>query len=225
VYNFFMKTAKSRNIYLTDETRSKILGVARTLFTERGLFDTQMVDVASALGISRTTLYRYFQDKLDLALAIVTILLDEIHDAWVDPGPAPGRTARDRVGLYLKRVWANEGPYAPHLRYFAEFDAFFSGARIPEGFREKMVEAFSQDGDEAFLALIQEGQKDGSIRPDLDAHLTMSTLMNTIRGLQQRIELRGEVLVELRPEESKKLLDEALSYLLRGLAPGDLTDA
>jgi len=103
-----MKTsAKPRMIYQTDQTRSKILVVARALFTERGLFDTQMLDVAAALGMSRTTLYRYFQDKLDLALAIVQILMAEITGAWTDPGP--GHTSRDKVGLYLKRVWAEGG--------------------------------------------------------------------------------------------------------------------
>jgi len=214
-----MKTAaKPRMIYQTDETRSKILVVARNLFTEKGLFDTQMLDIATAMGMSRTTLYRYFQDKLDLALAIVAILMEEIQNAWDDPGPGPGRTARDRVGLYLKRVWVGPGPYSAHLRYFAEFDAFFSGARIPEGFREKMAASLPKEGDPVLVSLLAEGLVDGSIR-DLDPHLAMATLLNLVRGLQQRIELRGEVLIELRPHEAEKLIDEAISYLLRGISP------
>jgi len=206
-------------IYQTDETRTKILSVARTLFTERGLFDTQMLDVAAALGMSRTTLYRYFQDKLDLALSIVTILMAEIQEAWTDPGAGPDRTGRDRVGLYLKQVWANTGGYAAHLRFFAEFDAFFSGARIPLGFRDKIAASLPDGGNPVLLALVTEAQADGSIRPDLDPHLTMATLLNTVRGLQQRVALRGEVLVEVKPQEATRLIDEALSYLLRGLAP------
>ncbi len=206
-------------IYQTDETRAKILAVARSLFTERGLFDTQMLDVASALGMSRTTLYRYFQDKLDLAMAITSILLFELQATWRDPGPAPDRTARHRVGLYLRQVWANTGPLAAHLRFLAEFDAFFSGARIPEGFREKMAAALPEYGEPTLLALVTEGQADGSIRSELDPHLTMATLLNAVRGLQQRIELRGEVLVERQPREADRLIDEALAYLLRGVAP------
>jgi AcrR family transcriptional regulator len=211
--------AKQRMIYQTDETRTKILTVARTLFTERGLFDTQMLDVAEALGMSRTTLYRYFQDKLDLALSIASILMAEIQEAWHDPGPGPGRTARDRVGLYLQQVWANTEGYSAHLRFFAEFDAFFSGARIPEGFREKIAALIPDGGKPVLLALVTEAQADGSIRPGLDAHLTMATLLNTVRGLQQRVGLRGDVLVEVRPHEANHLIDEALSYLMRGLAP------
>jgi AcrR family transcriptional regulator len=215
-----MKSAvKPRMIYQTDETRDKILAVARQLFTEQGLFDTQMLDVAAALGMSRTTLYRYFQDKLDLALGVLGILVVELHGAWRDPGSASGLSARERLGLYLKQVWANDGEFTPHLRFLAEFDAFFSGARIPPGFRDKLAALLPEEGDPVLLSLVIEAQADGSIRTGLDAHLTMATLVNAVRGLQQRLELRGEVLVELHPREAGRLVDEALDYLLRGLAP------
>ena len=206
-------------VYQTDETRNKILLIARTLFTDRGLFDTQMIDVAQALGMSRTTLYRYFQDKLDLALAILRILITELEAAWKDPGPGEGRTARDRIGLYFRQVWTASGDFSGHLRYLAEFDAFFSGSRIPEGFREKMLANLSQAWVPPLLLLVIEGQTDGSIRPDLDPHLTMATLLNAVRGIQQRVTLRGEVLVELRPQEADRLVDELIEYLLRGIAP------
>jgi AcrR family transcriptional regulator len=206
-------------VYQTDETRNKILQIARSLFTDRGLFDTQMIDVAQALGMSRTTLYRYFQDKLDLALAILRILITELEGAWKDPGPREGLTARDRIGLYFRQVWTASGDFAGHLRYLAEFDAFFSGSRIPEGFREKMLANLSDAVAPPLLLLVIEGQADGSIRPDLDPHLAMSTLLNAVRGIQQRVTLRGEVLVELQPQEAERLVDELIGYLLRGVAP------
>jgi AcrR family transcriptional regulator len=205
-------------VYQTDETRTKILGVARTLFTDRGLFDTQMLDIAAALAMSRTTLYRYYRDKLDLALAILRILMDEVQAPWNDPG-STGGTGRQRIGLYLREVWTDQGPFATHLRYFAEFDAFFSGSRIPEGFKEKMTASMSSRDDGYLVDLIVEGQADGSIRKDLDPHLTMGTILNAVRGLQQRVQLRGEVLVELRPAEAGRLMDEMLSYLLKGISP------
>lgn len=221
VYNARVKTApKPRMIYQTDETRARIEAVARALFTERGLFDTQMIDVAAAMGMSRTTLYRYYRDKLDLALAILRVLMAEVHASWRDPGREAGVSARERVGLYLKAVWADStGPLGPHLRYLAEFDAFFSGSRIPEGFKEKMEAALPAVGDPVLLGLITEGQADGSILADLDPHLVMATLLNSVRGLQQRVVLRGDVLIELKPQEAGRLVDEQLSYLLRGIAP------
>lgn len=220
VYNVRVKPEpKPRMVYQTDETRSRILTVARTLFTEKGLFDTQMIDVAAALGMSRTTLYRYYRDKLDLALAILGILMVEVHDSWIDPGRESGLSGRERAGLYLKQVWADGGPNTAHLRYLAEFDAFFSGSRIPEGFKDKMEAVLPREGNPTLLRLVAEGQSDGSIRSSLDPHLVMATLLNSVRGLQQRVVLRGDVLVELRPHEAGRLIDEQLGYLMRGIAP------
>jgi len=210
---------KPRMIYQTDETREKILTVARTLVTEKGLFDTQMLDVAAALGMSRTTLYRYYQDKLDLALGVLHILMAEVLQSWTDPGQDSGLTGRERLGRYLREVWANTGPLAPHLKYFAEFDAFFSGSRIPEGFREKMIAGLPVTSTSKLMELITTGQADGSIRTDLDPHLTMATLFNAVRGLQQRVSLRGEVLVEIHPCETERLTDELIDYLLVGISP------
>ena len=205
-------------IYQTDATRKKILAVARMLFTEKGLFDTQMLDVAAALEMSRTTLYRYYRDKLDLALAILQILMNELRLSWEDPGPNSGKTARERIGLLLKKVWANTGSLAGHLKYLAQFDAFFSGSRIPEGFREKMAQEIPPERDAALLQLFEEGQADGSIRRDLDPHLGMATVLNAVRGLQQRVALRGDVLLELRPQEAERLTDELIDYLLKGIS-------
>ncbi len=62
--------------YQTDETRDKILQQARTCFSLAGFFATQMKDVASAAGMSRNTLYRYFPNKVELAMAILERALD-----------------------------------------------------------------------------------------------------------------------------------------------------
>ncbi|MCB1729979.1 MAG: helix-turn-helix transcriptional regulator, partial [Halieaceae bacterium] len=58
-----------RMVYQTEETRRKILVAAEAMFIEKGFFDTQMKDVAAAIGISRNSLYRYFHDKGDLGYA------------------------------------------------------------------------------------------------------------------------------------------------------------
>jgi AcrR family transcriptional regulator len=62
----------------TDETREKIVASALDLFTASGFADTQMTDIARAIGMSRTSLYRYFRDKLELSIVIVVRMLARI---------------------------------------------------------------------------------------------------------------------------------------------------
>ncbi len=54
------------------EKRKQILTGARQVFLERGFDAASMGDIARAAGVSKGTLYVYFQDKEDLFAALVT---------------------------------------------------------------------------------------------------------------------------------------------------------
>lgn len=54
-----------------DERRDGLLTTAEGLFMRRGFASTTMDDIASAAGISKKTLYRLFESKLDLFRAII----------------------------------------------------------------------------------------------------------------------------------------------------------
>ncbi len=206
-----------RMIYQTPETRERILSVAQELFTERGLFDTQMKDVAAAVSISRTSLYRYFQDKQDLALAILERLAVEMSPRGAEDSSTTGQTGLDRAIGILRRTWL-ASRFSRHVKYMAEFDAFFSGTRVPADFRERLERALHKGQAEPLTDSIAQGIADGSIRPDINPHLAAVTLMNAIRGLQQRLLLRGNTLVELKEGDLDNMMEEALSYLTKGIA-------
>lgn len=205
-------------IYQTPETREKILSAAQELFAERGLFDTQMKDIATSVGISRTSLYRYFLDKEDLAMAILERMSSEMDRSDSESEKQPGATGLERLERYLRKsrwLWPGHDLY---LRYMAEFDAYFSGSRVPNDFRVRLRQALHGSADQAVVKSIEEGIQDGSIRADLDPHLTMSTIFNALRGLQQRLLLRGETLIEVKPGEPDKMLTELLRLLMQGIA-------
>jgi TetR/AcrR family transcriptional repressor of mexJK operon len=57
--------------------RSRILRAAATLFLEKGYAGVSMTDVLALVGGSKSTLYRYFEDKENLFKAAVEMLVDE----------------------------------------------------------------------------------------------------------------------------------------------------
>jgi AcrR family transcriptional regulator len=207
-------------IFQTDETRNLILDTAWKIFLKRGFFDTQMKDIAQATGLSRTSLYRYFQDKPDLAMALVERTLDKFlgDDSWLSQTDEKGHPIEgiDAVGRYLKGHWLSARFHEYHV-FLAEFDAYFSGSRVPPGFREDMARAVGADCDTILVALLEKAKNDGSLRPGLDLHLTMATVINAVRGLQQRLLLRGNALMEVRPDELDKMTGELVDYLVAGL--------
>ncbi len=206
-----------RMIYQISETRNRILEHAETMFIEEGLFETTMSNLANTIGISRTSLYRYYRDKLELSLAIVVKRLKELNFNVDFKTEADKLTdGFSRVSYLLKRRWLEPG-YEETYRFFAEFDAYYSGSRIPLGFRSKMDEALTPLKDVLLEQYIREGQEDRSIRTDLSDHLIHEIVGNGIRSFHQRLILRGNVLVDIPPEDLEIIMDEYHKVLMDGI--------
>jgi len=208
----------TRMIYQTDETRDRILASATGLFVRQGLFATQMQDIAIAVGISRTSLYRYYRDKFDLATAIVNSMFTLMQTRWQaeEPGLIAGLDGLGCVDRYLREYWLAP-QFATELYYLAEYDAFFSGVRVTPELGDRIKVAFQHKSRNPLIEYLDRGMADGSIRPDLNAHLTSVTLVNAVRGLQQRLLLRGRVLVEVETTELPRMTDELVRHLINGI--------
>ncbi len=118
-------------IYQIDETRNKILEAAEETFVKNGLYETKMKDLALSIGISRTSLYRYYRDKLDLSLAIVRRLMDVINDDERIEAASPRFSLSPSVYLSPSRhrhlsqpslpTFPSLPPSAPHLFLISAF--------------------------------------------------------------------------------------------------------
>lgn len=204
-------------VYLIEETRERILVEAERMFIEKGLSETTMKNLAESIGISRTSLYRYYRDKLDLSLAILIKLLTEIHDFQKkEMKKVSLSNGLSRFEYWIRLQWLSP-QFIESQRFLGEFDAYYSGARIPEGFREKMEKALEFITDEEAIAFLQEGIDDGSIQPDINVHLTAETMLNALRSLNQRLLLRGKILVEVLPEDLGLIMDELIRILINGI--------
>ncbi|MBN9390968.1 MAG: TetR/AcrR family transcriptional regulator [Chloroflexi bacterium] len=66
------KLEKSRRNgnHQVEAQRESILDAAETLFLQRGIEKTSMVDIANQAGITKITLYRYFPNREDIALLL-----------------------------------------------------------------------------------------------------------------------------------------------------------
>lgn len=67
-----------------EDTREKLLEVARQLFVKSGVENTTMNDIALAAGKVRRTLYTHFKSKEDIYWAVVeseiTLLIDKLNN-------------------------------------------------------------------------------------------------------------------------------------------------
>src|SRR5271155_2220777 len=56
----------------TDDARERILAAAERCIDRHGIRKTTMDDIASEVGLSRPNVYRYFADRDDLLIELIT---------------------------------------------------------------------------------------------------------------------------------------------------------
>lgn len=211
-------------IYQTEATREKILRIAQALFLERGFFRTQMKDVADAVGISRNTLYRYFRDKGDLGFAILDIVIgraavgfrDALNQAEVEGHP----NAREKLMAVMSKLVLG-GQHDTDMIFMAEFDAYYSGERLPKDFSGRQDLSIWTPVGEALESLAREGAADGSIRQDIDPPLLLWLVLSAIRLMRREILTRPVALALPRDVDTDRLLPALITLLADGLKPQD----
>jgi AcrR family transcriptional regulator len=209
-------------VYQTEETREKILVAAEALFIEKGFFDAQMKALAVAVGISRNSLYRYFQDKNDLGYAVLGVVFNRIesrfHLLLTDPVLNAGLCGREQLRIVLKTGFLNEDLRAD-FSFMAEFDAHFSGSRIPPDFQSRVGTSVSTSMWSRVGEIVATGMADGSIRQDFSQSALETLVLYSMKALQGHILLRRSALVGLSSDEVNQLVPNLITVLIDGLKP------
>ena len=209
-------------VYQTEETREKILVAAEALFIEKGFFDAQMKALAVAVGISRNSLYRYFQDKNDLGYAVLGVVLNRIESRFqlllTDPVLNARLCGREQLRMVLKTGFLNEDLRAD-FSFMAEFDAHFSGSRIPVDFQSRIGTSVSTSMWSRVGEIVATGMADGSIRQDFNLNALEALVLYSVKALQGHILLRRSALVGLSSAEVNQLVPNLITVLIDGLKP------
>lgn len=215
----------SRMVHQTEATRNKIINIAETLFIDNGFADTQMKDIASATGMSRNTLYRYYQDKYDLGFAILVVVLKRkvaIYDEIMDKIEA--RTYPSILdGLSVLLQAYSDIQYQDDDRFIAEFDGYYAGSRIPLEFRARLTQELPDHINLRLSNIVALGQADGSIRSDMPANQLAITLFNVVPTFFRRMLLRRDALMEVENDTIPLLTPVLIQLLLDGMRPSPNT--
>lgn len=88
-------------------TRQRILKAAREIFFRDGFVDTNLDEVASRAEVGKGTLYRHFESKAELYVAVLAVggaqFEDEMQAAVDDAAPALERL--QQIGRFYRRYW------------------------------------------------------------------------------------------------------------------------
>lgn len=194
-----------------ERQRRLIMTTAKALFIQRGIDRVGMADIASASGLTRSTIYNYYPTKDEIAWAVFQELFEQTCGRWRLCGDGYTRIAQ------LLSFLGDELIERPDdVCFLAQFDHRYASAWSPERMiaLERQILPGGMDG---LVGLVREGIADGSLRPDLDPELTMQAILNAVVALQRRLAyLRGRIEAEYG-QRADAMFHEACRIILQGI--------
>ena len=154
-----------------ESTRQAVLRAAATLLAADA--GASLAEIAAAAGVGRTTVHRVFPTRSDLltalALDAVDRLREAIADAHLEEGSAPEA---------LERVVEAVLPLADELRFLEAGPEVWD---LPE-----LQDAW-WDITASLDALVERGQREGTLRPDVPAEVVVEAFVGMLWGVWQGV--------------------------------------
>jgi AcrR family transcriptional regulator len=164
----------------TDDARERILAAAEHCIERHGIRKTTMDDIACEVGLSRPSVYRYFADRNDLLIELITRHARALHDR-VNKSVPPQRSVSDQLIESLLYT-ADHARCDPLTRHLIEPDGTSLGQRMITSGTSEMLRAELYD---PFLDAAVANTELPPGLPRADIHLWIGNVaMMVARGLE-----------------------------------------
>ncbi len=159
------------------EKQQHIMETAFTLFSEKGIGQVTMPEIADASGVGRATLFRYFNSRLDLVVAIATSKWEEYinnRNSTVTREALEKMTGAEHLKFYMDGFIDLYHSHKDILRFNYDFNSFLRNEKgIPEQKQPymKVVDELRKD----FHVLYQKGMEDGTLNASISEETMFSS--------------------------------------------------
>lgn len=185
--------------------RELILKTALEQFTKFGIKEVKMDDIASALSISKRTIYEQFNDKEQLLLEALKLHNKIIHNEGKQIVRNASHTLEIILKLYDKYIDIISGI---NKKFFTDLKKY------PEICKSKRHS--EEQNDKRFLAWIEEGRKQGWFREDANLEIFSYILRQNLETIfTAKMDSEENALSKFPPRELGRTL---IIFYLRGIS-------
>jgi AcrR family transcriptional regulator len=194
------------------ESRRRILDAARDVFFRDGFMRANLDEMAEKAGVAKGTLYRYFESKADLYVAVLAdnleLFLDRMEEA---AKPRPSALERVRsIGHFYFQHWLE------HPDYFQIFWAIDNESVIGELPREVIdkIAGFWEANLKVLHTVLEDGVRTGEFVP-CDTWEIANVLWSIANSLIESDSTKARRQIRRRPLEP--LYKHAIDTVVRGI--------
>ncbi len=169
------------------DRQKQIIEVSINIIAEKGIQQLTIKNISGNLGISEPAIYRHFESKLDILLAIISNFKIDSQDA-VKRIHSVDRPAIEKIEMI----------FSTHFKRFAEKPALAAVLFSEEIFQNDkrlstQVAAIMKLSQEAISTLIEKGQQKDEIRNDIGKEQLSLIIMGSLRLIVTKWRLSGFV--------------------------------
>jgi TetR/AcrR family transcriptional regulator, fatty acid metabolism regulator protein len=192
----------------SDDKRHRILQAATRVFARKGYFGARVSEIAERAGVADGTIYLYFKSKEDILVA----LFDEVMAEHLERGR--GELSSIRGAAARLQAIAEH-----HLQLFGDNPdlavVFQVELRQSTKFLERFTASWLQDYFALISSVIEEGQREGSLRADLPRKVVTKAFFGALD------EMVTSWILGRRDYDLSRLASPVVELFLRGVAaPG-----
>ncbi len=169
------------------ERKEQLLEVATKLFAERGFDATTTAAIAEAAGITEPVLYRHFENKKDLFIAVLRQCTNMLIGLWQEAiNSAP------RASEQIRQMAQSVSSADPEIRE-AQRVIYGAMATTCDPDVRNVISEHGAKFREISLQIVRLGQQQGEFRDDLEQQAMAWSLVNLYTGFSfSRLRLAGE---------------------------------
>jgi AcrR family transcriptional regulator len=153
---------------------ASLLAVAVEVFNERGYDSTSMEDLSRRLGIAKSAIYHHVAGKEEL----LRLALDRALDGWSEVAGRAQRLDAPAIDRLEYLVRGSVGVLHTQLPYVTLLLRVRGNTKA-----ERDALSRRRDFDRLVADLVQEAERDGDIRPDVDPAITARLLFGMVNSL------------------------------------------
>jgi AcrR family transcriptional regulator len=156
--------------------RRRLVTAATRLFAEKGYENASVQEIVAAAGVTKGSMYHYFQAKDDLLFEIyhrvLTMQIDRLERLAAGPGTPVDRLRAVTVDVVVTTI-----------EHLDDTTVFFRSMHLLEPGKQATVRDERRRYHERFRAVVEEGQRTGLFRTDVSADLAVHFFFGSVHHL------------------------------------------
>ncbi|SET22232.1 TetR/AcrR family transcriptional regulator [Paenibacillus sp. NFR01] len=200
-----------------NRNREEFILAGQHTLIENNFTNVALKEICERANLSKVTFYKCFNSLDELIFAVQQKILGEIT-AYIETHAASRSSGLESVGGYLD-AWIDFLDSQPdYLKYIGFFDHTYRDHYPNEELQATYREQVS-DGAVGRLLYnyMEQGVRDGSIRPDLDLNESSLYIIEMIISLMQRLAFRGKLLQEEHGVNVREIAKTSKAFVLHYL--------